>query len=100
MSGDFTPEQKRYLEGFASGLQAGRAARGVPAGAKPEAEPTGPDAAALKAQDRVLKEGKKLADQEKFKREEHPFDAYGRLKTQADKDEATKPADNFRWRYF
>jgi ferredoxin-nitrite reductase len=101
MSSDFTPEQKRYLEGFASGLQAGRAARGAPgAGAKPEPEPVGPDAAALKAQDRVLREGKKLADQEKFKREEHPFDGYGRLKAQAAANEAPKPADNFRWRYF
>jgi ferredoxin-nitrite reductase len=96
MSGDFTPEQKRYLEGFASGLQAGRAARGALA----DAEPTGPDAPAWRAQDRVLKEGQKLADQEKFKREEHPFDAYGRLKAQADNNEAPKPADNFRWRYF
>ena len=100
MSGDFTPEQKRYLEGFASGLQAGRAAAGVPRGAAPAAEPTGPDAAALKAQDRVLAEGKKLAEQEKFKRDEHPFDAYGRLKEQAAANEAPKPADNFRWRFF
>jgi ferredoxin-nitrite reductase len=97
--GEFTAEQKRYLEGFASGLQAGRAARGAPA-AKPAAEPTGPDAAALKAQDRVLAEGKKLADQEKFKREEHPFDGYQRLKAQAAGNEAPKPADNFRWRFF
>jgi ferredoxin-nitrite reductase len=100
MSGDFTPEQKRYLEGFASGLQAGRAARGAPVDAQPQAEPTGPDAPALRAQDRVLKEGNKLSDQEKFKREEHPFDAYERLKAQADKNEAPKPADNFRWRYY
>ena len=100
MSGDFTPEQKRYLEGFASGLQAGRAARGAPAGAKPQAEPIGPDAPGLQAQDRVLAAGQKLSDQEKFKREEHPFDAYGRLKAQAEKNEAPKPADNFRWRYF
>jgi ferredoxin-nitrite reductase len=103
--GEFTAEQKRYLEGFASGIQAGRAARGAPlpeasSETKPEAEPIGPDAAARKAQDRVLKEGKKLADQEKFKREEHPFDAYERLKAQAGKNEAPKPADNFRWRYF
>jgi ferredoxin-nitrite reductase len=97
--GEFTAEQKRYLEGFASGLQAGRAARGAPA-TKPAAEPTGPDAAALKAQDRVLAEGKKLADQEKFKREEHPFDGYERLKAQAAGNEAPKPADNFRWRFF
>src|SRR6201996_2152378 len=100
MSGDFTPEQKRYLEGFASGLQAGRAAAGVPRGAAPAAEPTGPDAPAFKAQDRVLAEGKKLADQEKFKREEHPFDAYERLKAQAVANEAPKPADNFRWRFY
>src|SRR5579871_5548548 len=40
------------------------------------AEPSGPDAAAFKAQDRVLAAGKKLSDQEKFKREQHPFDSY------------------------
>ena len=27
MSGDFSPEQKRYLEGFVSGLSASRVAR-------------------------------------------------------------------------
>ena len=97
--GEFTAEQKRYLEGFASGLTAGRAARGAPA-ATPAAEPIGPDAAALKAQDRVLAEGKKLSDQEKFKREEHPFDGYERLKAQAAANEPPKPPDNFRWRFF
>ncbi len=75
--------------------------RGAPAtSAKPEAEPIGPDAAALKAQDRVLKDGKKLANQEKFKRELHPFDGYDKLKAQAANNEAPKPPDNFRWRYF
>jgi len=99
--GEFTAEQKRYLEGFASGIEAGRAARGAPpASVKSDAEPIGPDAAALQAQDRALKEGKKLSDQERFKREEHPFDAYTRLKAQAASNEAPKPADNFRWRYF
>src|SRR5262245_44592752 len=96
MSGDFTPEQKRYLEGFVSGLSAARSAR---AGAPP-AEPTGPDAVHIKAQDRVVATGGKLADQEKFKREQHPFDAYERLKAQAAGNEPPKPADNFRWRYF
>ena len=51
--------------------------------ARPNAEPTGPEAAHIKAQDKVIASGKKLADQEKFKREEHPFDAYPRLKQQA-----------------
>jgi ferredoxin-nitrite reductase len=106
-SADFSDEQKRYLEGFASGLTVGRAAHQlsaarVPAAALPKAkpEPTGPDAAHIKAQDRVLEEGKKLSDPEKFKRELHPFDAYERLKAQAANNEPPKPDDNFRWRFF
>jgi ferredoxin-nitrite reductase len=98
MSGDFSPEQKRYLEGFVSGLNAARATRGVLPGAM--SEPVGPDAIHLKAQDRITAAGGKLADQEKFKREQHPFDAYERLKQQAEGNEPPKPADNFRWRYY
>jgi len=98
MSGDFSPDQKRYLEGFVSGLNAARATRGALPGTK--GEPSGPDAIHLKAQDRVTEGGGKLADQEKFKREQHPFDAYDRLKEQAEKNEPPKPADNFRWRYY
>ena len=98
MSGDFSPEQKRYLEGFVSGLNAARATRGALPGAK--SEPVGPDAIHIRAQDRVTAGGGKLADQEKFKREQHPFDAYERLKEQAEKNEPPKPADNFRWRYY
>jgi ferredoxin-nitrite reductase len=97
MSSDFTPEQKRYLEGFVSGLSAARAAR---ASAPTSTEPSGPDAIHIKAQDRTIAAGGKLADQEKFKREDHPFDAYERLKEQAARNEPPKPADNFRWRYY
>jgi len=99
MAADFTLDQKRYLEGFMSGLNAARVARGATANG-PSAEPSGPDAVHFKAQNRVLAEGGKLADQEKVKREEHPFDAYGRLKEQGEKNEYPKTADNFRWRYF
>jgi ferredoxin-nitrite reductase len=110
-SGEFTAEQMRYLEGFASGVLVGRQARttgqavnitgGAPAAAaKTEAEPIGPDAAAIKAQDRVTTRGGKLADQEKFKRELHPFDGYEKLKAQAGQNEAPKPPDNFRWRFY
>ena len=98
MSGDFTPDQKRYLEGFVSGLSAARIARAGGGGGS--GEPTGPDAIHIKAQDRTVAAGGKLADQEKFKRELHPFDAYPKLREQAEKNEAPKPADNFRWRYF
>ncbi len=106
-TGDFEPEQKRYLEGFAAGLQIARTAKGLPGAtaglagsAQPALEPVGPDAAALKAQDRVLKAGGKLSDPEKFKRELHPFDGYGKLKEQAGKNEFPKPPDNFRWRFY
>jgi ferredoxin-nitrite reductase len=101
MSGDFNPEQKRYLEGFVAGLQIAKAARaGGGAEGAPAAEPTGPDAAHLRAQDRVLRAGGKLSEQEKFKRELNPLDGYERLRTQAASNEYPKPADNFRWRFF
>jgi ferredoxin-nitrite reductase len=48
----------------------------------------------------VLAAGKKLSDQEKFKREEHPFDSYERLKELGARNEYPKPPDNFRWRFF
>lgn len=99
MGSEFTIDQKRYLEGFASGVTAARAQRGaLPAGGA--AAPTGPDAIHIAAQDRFTAAGKKLAEQEKWKREEHPFDAYRRLKQQAKDNVAPKPADNFRWRYY
>jgi ferredoxin-nitrite reductase len=100
MSSDFTPDQKRYLEGFASGLNAARAARDRTSSGGATETPNGPDAIHTEAQNRVLASGGKLADQEKLKRELHPFDAYGRLKEQARENQAPKPADNFRWRFY
>ena len=95
-------EQKRYLEGFMSGVRIGRLGPQAPAAetARAEPEPIGPEAAAFKAQDRFVREGKKLADQEKFKRELNPLDAYERLKEQARGNTAPTPPDNFRWRYY
>jgi ferredoxin-nitrite reductase len=105
-SGDFSSEQKRYLEGFVAGVQIAKAAKSVGgavapgSAAAPPPEPAGPDAAAFKAQNRVLAAGKKLSDQEKFKREQHPFDSYERLKELGARNEYPKPPDNFRWRFF
>ncbi len=95
MSGDFSVDQKRFLEGFMSGAAALRQARD---GA--DATPSGPDAEHIRAQNETVAAGGKLVDQEKWKREEHPFDAYRRLKEQARNDEFPKPQDNFRWRYY
>ncbi|HEX8664383.1 MAG TPA: NirA family protein [Beijerinckiaceae bacterium] len=97
---EFGAEQKRYLEGFASGLSAARAAgAGLGRAAPAAAEPTGPDAIHLKAQDKAVAEGKKLAEPEKWKRAEHPFDGYARLAAEAGEGKFPKPEDNFRWRY-
>ncbi|WP_371422416.1 NirA family protein [Tardiphaga sp.] len=102
LSVDFTDEQKRYLEGFSTGLQISRVGKGLGGGTagRTNVEPTGPDAPHIKAQDRTIAAGRKLVDQEKWKREEHPFDAYPRLKAQALADARPSPADNFRWRYY
>jgi ferredoxin-nitrite reductase len=81
-------------------VQIAKAAKGVAGGSPVALEPIGPDAAALKAQDRVLADGGKLSDPEKFKRAGHPFDGYARLTEQAAKGEFPKPDDNFRWRYY
>jgi ferredoxin-nitrite reductase len=104
-TGDFNPEQKRYLEGFVAGVQIAKAAKSVAGtsggvGTAAAAEPVGPDAAGLKAQNRLISSGGKLSDQEKFKREQHPFDTYERLRDHAAKGEYPKPPDNFRWRFF
>uniref|UniRef100_Q07S72 Precorrin-3B synthase n=1 Tax=Rhodopseudomonas palustris (strain BisA53) TaxID=316055 RepID=Q07S72_RHOP5 len=99
MGSEFSIDQKRYLEGFASGVTAARSARATRP-ATVEATPSGPDAIHIEAQNRVLASGRKLNDQEKWKREQHPFDAYSRLKQQAKDNAPPKPADNFRWRYY
>ncbi len=103
MSDDFTPDQKRYLEGFVSGMQSARTARGLgPLGGAPgsaPAKPSGPDREHAEAQARTVAAGGKLVDQEKWKAAEHPFDAYARFKEQAASGIYPKPEDNFRWRY-
>ncbi|UMY18389.1 NirA family protein [Methylobacterium organophilum] len=102
MADDFNPEQKRYLEGFASGIAAARMTGGLALGQAPAgapSEPTGPDAIHIKAQDRTVKNGGKLCDQEKWKRAENPFDGHNRLIAEAAAGKPPKPEDNFRWRY-
>ena len=107
MAGDFEPEQKRYLEGFVGrpadreGAR-GAASHGLRSRGAGDAGPNrpAPTRRTSRAQDRVVKAGGKLSDQEKFKRELHPFDGYEKLKAQAANNEPPKPDDNFRWRFF
>ncbi len=117
-SQDFTPEQKRYLEGYVSGVQASRVSKRLPpiAGAaaplqaapvqtaqpSPAADPaaaTGPDAVHITAQNRVLDAGGKLVAEETAKRDEHPFDMYARMKRAAREEAFPKGVDIFRWKF-
>src|SRR5262245_2425161 len=99
---DFTDQQKRYLEGFVSGIEAARSAAGLRplagAGGR-ETMPRGPDGAHLAAMARFEAEGRKLSSEEKAKRDEHPFDAYARLKRESAEGRYAKGVDNFRWRF-
>ncbi len=99
----FTDEQKRYLEGFVSGVQTSRVAAGLKplggVGGTGNSEPVGPDAVHLKAMARTEAGGKKLANEEKAKRDDPPLDAYGRLKAEAEAGQFPKGIDNFRWRF-
>jgi ferredoxin-nitrite reductase len=51
MAGDFSIDQKRYLEGFVAGAQALRSVQGGGAAAAPSTDHEGPDKAHLEAQD-------------------------------------------------
>jgi ferredoxin-nitrite reductase len=110
MSGDFTVEQKNYLEGFVSGIAAMRASRGLaPLGgvkgaavsANPVSlpEPVGPDAASHRAMARFEAAGRKLVDAEIAKREEMGLDSYPRMKKAAREGVYPKGPDVLRWRY-
>ncbi|MFG1361145.1 NirA family protein [Xanthobacter pseudotagetidis] len=101
MGGDFSLDQKRYLEGFVSGAQAARAGRGLaPAGAPaPAAEPTGPDAASHRAMARQEAEGRRLTPEEKAKREELGLDSYDKIKAYARDGQFPKGQDMLRWKY-
>jgi ferredoxin-nitrite reductase len=105
MTGDFSPEQKRYLEGFVSGLGAVRASRGLSgfgggaSAAVTVSEPVGPDAASHKAMARTEAEGKKLDPAEIAKREELGLDSYARMKKAAKDGVYPKGPDVLRWRY-
>ncbi len=104
MSGqDFSDDQRRYLEGFVSGAQAARVAIGLkPLGGGGQGGPSapiGPDAPHLAAMARTEATGGKLVNEEKAKRDDHPFDAYARLKAESEKGLFPKGVDNFRWRF-
>ena len=101
LGAEFSGEQTRWLEGFASGAAAVKGlAKAAPVTIALSGSPIhGPENSAGAAQDRVTAAGGKLNDQEKWKRNDNPLDAYARLKAEAEAGRFPKPDDNFRWRY-
>jgi ferredoxin-nitrite reductase len=107
MGPDFTEEQKRYLEGFFSGLLTRRGAgtglpppapgaNGAPGPAdSPEPAPAGPEAIHRAAQDRFLAAGKKLTAEEMAKRAKNPFDMWEEMRTNAEAGRFPKGTDVF-----
>ncbi|OWK46359.1 NirA family protein [Fimbriiglobus ruber] len=113
---DFTDDQKQYLQGFVSGSELTRVARGLatfastlglpesngsgPVKAGPtESVPIGPDAVHHLAQNRTLAEGKKLCAQEEAKRKRHPLDMWDDLVRHAAEDRFPKGDDVLAFKY-
>src|SRR5258708_25680083 len=89
---EFTDQQKRWLEGFTSGLVARKAATG-PAARGPAGQPVGPDALQWAAQDRGVAAGGKLTAEEKAKRQRHPLDRWDEVVGRAEAGQFPKGVD-------
>lgn len=98
MSG-FDDTQKQWLQGFASGLAARRAAAGAAPSAEPAAARTGPEAIHHAAQDRAIAAGGRLTAEETAKRAKHPFDSWDELVRRAELGEFPKGTDVFLTKY-
>jgi ferredoxin-nitrite reductase len=100
---DFSDEQKKYLEGFVSGLSLARA--NPLAAAQPndkgldKAAIGGPDAMHHQARAATVKAGGKLVNEEKAKSEKHPFDMWDELCANAEAGKFPKGTDVFLYKY-
>ena len=91
----FSAEQQEYLKGFMAGVEARRAALGLPLAPieqTPSADPTDINRA---AQDRVLAAGGKLVPDEEAKRKKHPLDRYDEICALAAEGKFPKGLDVF-----
>ncbi|MDI1284673.1 MAG: NirA family protein [Reyranella sp.] len=92
---DFDDQQKQWLQGFVSGIEARKAAdklAGRTAGA-PAAEAIGPDALQYAAQDRAVAAGGKLVTEETAKRARHPLDRWDEVVGRAEAGQFPKGVD-------
>jgi len=92
----FSPEQENYLKGFMAGVEARRAALGLPfAPAAAAAPATDPSDLQRAAQDRVTAAGGKLVPEEEAKRRRHPLDRWDEINALARDGKFPKGTDIF-----
>lgn len=96
---DFSEEQKKYLEGFVSGLSLARAGSGLGAAPGGTTKVTGPDAIHHEARAKTVRAGGKLVNEEKAKAEKHPFDMWDELLANAEAGKFPKGTDVFLYKY-
>ncbi len=96
---DFTDEQKRWLEGFTSGLAVRKTAPSSASASAPVPTSTGPDALQLLAQDRTVAAGGKLVAEETAKRTRHPLDRWDEVVARAEAGQFPKGVDVFLTKY-
>ncbi len=75
----FAADQQEYLKGFLSGIEARRAALGLPLAPVGDAAPADPNDLQRAAQDRIVAAGGKLVAEEGFKRPKHPLDRFDEI---------------------
>jgi ferredoxin-nitrite reductase len=102
----FSEEQKRYLEGFTSGMQIAQRLRGLPATGSPAPAgthaggPAAPESIHHEAQDRAVAAGGRLTAEERAKRERHPLDRWDELAGRARAGQFPKGTDVFCTKFF
>jgi ferredoxin-nitrite reductase len=98
---EFDDQQKQWLQGFVSGIEARKAADRLASRATgaPAAQPIGPDALQYAAQDRAVAAGGKLVAEEAAKRARHPLDRWDEVVGRAEAGQFPKGIDVFLTKY-
>ena len=90
----FAPGQQEYLKGFLSGVEARRAALGLPL-APVSSGSADPNDLQRLAQDRIVAAGGKLVAEEEAKRKKHPLDRFDEISAVAAEGKFPKGTDVF-----
>jgi ferredoxin-nitrite reductase len=98
---EFDDQQKQWLQGFVSGIEARKAADKLASRAPgaPAAQPIGPDALQHAAQDRAMAAGGRLVAEETAKRTRHPLDRWDEVVARSEAGEFPKGIDVFLTKY-